>query len=101
MRSRRCGDTVKSHGRQAVNRRRLPARSGSGMDSCHFCSLRHLAHRLAADDPAVSIELMMNLFIVSAQDIARDAVCGSGETAGMQATVDRGAHMTDDVRSHG
>ena len=66
-----------------------------------FRSLRHLAHRHAADDPSIGAEPVMDAFIMSTQDISRDALRRRGEAARMQATVDRRAHMADDVGPHG
>src|SRR5205085_346796 len=65
-----------------------------------FESLGHFAHGLAADDPSVSPEALVNSFIMSAQDVARDARCGRCEAARMQAAVDGGAHVADDVGFH-
>src|SRR5262245_59888459 len=66
-----------------------------------FLSLRHLAHRHAADDPQSGDEPIMDAFIMSTQDISRDALRRRGEAARMQAAVDRRAHMADDVGPHG
>src|SRR5215212_3212002 len=59
------------------------ARNFGGVCMSPFRSLRHLAHRPAADDPPVGSELVMDTFIMSAQDISRDALCSRGEAARM------------------
>src|SRR5215471_15748594 len=63
-------------------------------------SFGHFTHGLAADDPSIGIEGVVNLFVVSAQDSGRDARRSRSKAAGMKAAVDGGAHVTDDVRSH-
>src|SRR5262249_58546007 len=63
-------------------------------------SFGHFTHGLAADDPSVGMEGVVNPFIVSAQDSGRDAARSRSKAAGMKAAVDGGAHVADDVGSH-
>src|SRR5262249_2089571 len=63
-------------------------------------SFGHFTHGLAADDPSMGIEGVMNPFVVSAQDSGRDARRSRSKAAGMKAAVDGGAHVADDVGSH-
>src|ERR1051326_7167765 len=63
-------------------------------------SFGHFTHGLAADDPSIGIEGVVNLFVVCAQDSGRDARRSRRKAAGMKAAVDGGAHVADDVGSH-
>ncbi|WP_249144767.1 hypothetical protein [Bradyrhizobium sp. AUGA SZCCT0274] len=65
-----------------------------------FGSLGHFTHGFAANDPSISLEAFMHLFVVRAQNIPRNARRRPGESAGMQASINRRAHVADDVGSH-
>src|ERR1043166_668419 len=65
-----------------------------------LASFGHFTHGLAADDPSIGIEGVVNLFVVSAQDRGRDARRSRSKAAGMKAAIDGGAHVADDVGSH-
>jgi hypothetical protein len=61
----------------------------------------HLGHCLAADDPALRPKLTSDLLIMPAQYLGWNAGRRHGEAAGMEAAVDGGDHVADDVGAHG
>jgi hypothetical protein len=65
-----------------------------------LASLGHLGHCLAADDPALRPKLTSDLLIMPAQYLGWNACGRHGETAGMEAAVDGGDHVADDVGAH-
>lgn len=50
-------------------------------------SLGHFGHGLAADDPSIGFKAFMDSFVVPAQNIPGNVVGWSGETAGMEASI--------------
>jgi hypothetical protein len=60
----------------------------------------HLAHRPAPDDPSIGVELLMNTFVMPAQNLWRNAGSCRRKAARMKTPVDGSAHMADDVGSH-
>src|SRR5262249_40373351 len=63
-------------------------------------SFGQFAHRFATDNPSIGLKMLVDPFIMSAQDIGRDTLSCRGEAARMKAAIDRGAHMADDIGSH-
>jgi hypothetical protein len=65
-----------------------------------FAPLGHFRHGFPADDPALGLKAVVNCFIVSTQGVDRHAGGRPGETARMEAAVDRRAHMGNDGGAH-
>ena len=65
-----------------------------------FAPLGHFRHGFPADDPALGLKAVVNCFIVSAQGVDRHAGGGPGETARMEAAVERGSHVANYVGTH-